>query len=645
MVYSTINPQIDYNENTDLDEKDKNFDADVWNYSIYDQDEMIAVGSKNIKDGVEYFPIYLVKHDLVVAKIGVFEMKDSNAFLDNEGDLDVNKLDPLYFSFVNPVYLKNMELSAQKEDMPEELEVEETAEDVKEPEESTSLPLLQDGVFKIDPNYKEEFLPNQTRELGEEESQTIEDSSKNKWVARYLSNPYFEIKETKEDGNCLLEVIVRAMASVGRIITIKRIREILAKEATEEIFQMYKVIYEENTKEQQTLKDLAKKKKALHDEKKDKFGQANIRSEQVALKNDADIIRNDYNSLIKAKTIAGGFGDEFKFMENVNTLEEFRQKIQTCEFWADTWAISLLERILNIKIIIFDFQAYEQKDLDNVILCGSLDDRVLEEKGVFEPDYYILANYLGRHYECILFKDKSAFKFNEIFWEIRYKIASQCLEGISGIYKIIPEFEDFKKKLDLQEPEKPPSTSDSIDLYDGSVEFMLFFEAKNSKKGLGKLNGEIIPDDKRSQFSELAAIENWRKILSNMYHQEFTLDNKAWWSVEHYIQANKFKSNTQIYDQFSLDSQTELSKNPEMARSFGNDTIYNKQRYRPKELNVDADYNERESYISAYNAKISQDPLFGKTLKLTKQAKLMLRIKRRLPREQIELMTVRKTLA
>ena len=68
------------------------------------------------------------------------------------------------------------------------------------------------------------------------------------------------------------------------------------------------------------------------------------------------------------------------------------------------------------------------------------------------------------------------------FWEIRYKIASQCLEGISGIYKIIPEFEDFKKKLDLQEPEKPPSTSDSIDLYDGSVEFMLFFEAKKHKQ-------------------------------------------------------------------------------------------------------------------------------------------------------------------
>ena len=643
MVYSSINPAIDYNENTELDEKDKNYDANVWKYSIFDQDEMIAVGSKNIMNGVEYFPIYLVKHDFVVAKIGVFEMQDSNAFLDNEGDLDVNKLDPLYFSFVNLAYLKNMESAAQNNDVPEE-EKDSSIEKESSTNEEESLPLLQDGVFKIDPNYKEELLPNQTRELGEEESQIIEDTSKNKWVAKYLNNPYFEIKETKEDGNCLLEVIVRAMASVGRIITIKRIREILAKEATEEIFQMYKIIYEDNHKEEQKLKELAKKKKELHDEKKDKFGQANIRSEQVALKNDADIIRNDYNHLIKAKKIAGGFADEFKFMEDVNTLEDFRNKIQTCEFWADTWAISLLERILNIKIIIFDFQSYGQNDLENVILCGSLDDRVLEEKGIFEPDYYILANYLGRHYECILFKNKSAFKFNELLWEIRYKIASQCLEGISGIYKIIPEFEEFKQKLDLQEPEKSPSTTDSIDLYDDSVEFMLFFEAKYPKKGLGKQNGEIIPDNKRSEFSELAAIDNWRKILSNMYHQEFTLDNKVWWSVEHYIQANKFKSNPQIYDQFSLDSQTELSKDPEMARSFGNDTIYNKQRYRPKGLNIDDDYNEREIYLSAYNAKISQDSLFAKTLKLTRKAKLMLKIKRKLPREQIELMTVRKTL-
>ena len=38
-------------------------------------------------------------------------------------------------------------------------------------------------------------------------------------------------------------------------------------------------------------------------------------------------------------------------MENISNLEEFRSYIKTKEFWADTWSISTIERLLNIKII------------------------------------------------------------------------------------------------------------------------------------------------------------------------------------------------------------------------------------------------------------------------------------------------------
>ena len=36
-------------------------------------------------------------------------------------------------------------------------------------------------------------------------------------------------------------------------------------------------------------------------------------------------------------------------MKHVDTLDKFKAIIKKCEFWADTWAISTLERILNIK--------------------------------------------------------------------------------------------------------------------------------------------------------------------------------------------------------------------------------------------------------------------------------------------------------
>ena len=61
--------------------------------------------------------------------------------------------------------------------------------------------------------------------------------------------------------------------------------------------------------------------------------------------------------------------EEFKFMKGIDTLEKFKKIIKTCDFWAETWAISTLERLLNIKIIILSSEAYKLGDLLNVLQC------------------------------------------------------------------------------------------------------------------------------------------------------------------------------------------------------------------------------------------------------------------------------------
>ena len=68
----------------------------------------------------------------------------------------------------------------------------------------------------------------------------------------------------------------------------------------------------------------------------------------------------------------------------IDTIEDFRNLIQTCKFWGETWSISTLERVLNIKLIILSSEAYRQKDYKNVLLCGQLNDSVLETRGEFE---------------------------------------------------------------------------------------------------------------------------------------------------------------------------------------------------------------------------------------------------------------------
>ena len=86
---------------------------------------------------------------------------------------------------------------------------------------------------------------------------------------------------------------------------------------------------------------------------------------------------------------------DFSLMKNINTLDEFKKLIQSCEFWADTWAISTIERLLNIKLILLSSEAYKNGDTANVLLCGQLNDEILESRGEFNPEYYVMVEYKG----------------------------------------------------------------------------------------------------------------------------------------------------------------------------------------------------------------------------------------------------------
>ena len=616
MVQSRVNPVVDFPNIKQLDSSDKNTDANIYKVKINGIKLLIALGNKKdtyISSSVVYYPIYLIYNEKVVSQIGLYEIATELSATviggDNETDIEKFNLPPLFYPYVTINFLKKY---TEDYDADDDADDDDEKKMKKEAEEDI-----------VDPMAAEKEKSETDEESKKEDEPVKEDAP---WIQRFMKSTQYNIVGNEGGGDCLFIVISTALASVGINKSVADLRNILAENATEDIFQGYKNMFDSITN---TMLELKKEISDLAKENTNLMKEIQITKDRTAARilitqGEENKKRSGAAKLELKQTIENY--KEFKFMKGVTTLGEFKAKIHTNEFWGETWTISTLERILNIKLIIFSNEAFNNEDMGNVLLCGQLNDDVLETSGEFTPKYYILTSFLGMHYELITYKNQKTLTFTEIPLQIKNLIIEKCLERNAGPYYIIPNFRDYARKLNIKIPEETVAEMSS-DLYDNDTVFQ-FYSKSNKGPKPGKGSGEKISPDKIKDYRELAMIPDWRKKLSNFWEEPFTLDGKQWLSVEHYYQGSKYKKNNpEVYNEFSLDSGSELSKSPVMAKGAGGKKgSFKGKRIIPKGVVIDPDFfkgRSEKTMEDAMMAKFSQNKDLKAMLLATKNAKLV----------------------
>ena len=692
MVESKINTEnVKYNENSIIknEKDDLNHMSFVYETELYNKDIEILLGKQNNvyldKYGIIYFSVYLVINDLPKKRIGIFEIEGNKLIesIDDEDEgMDLSKGELLYFVTENELYEYFKRYEKPKETNKEvEGEINLDFEDLTDITPDSSDDSL--DIFKVDVDKtnnksinksnnsnsdKEVFeekelnaslpsLQEENEELAKKEKEKYQEKMNTTWIEKFSKNNNFGIIDNEGGGDCLFATIRDAFQQIGKITTIDKLRYKLSMELTDDIFENYRNLYIAVSNDyKQIKKDLLevqnmekKLTKSISDStdrnKSDQLNELKKKEEEKKKK------------LLKDKRLAKDLLKDFIFMENIETMEEYKDYIRSSRFWGDTWTLSTLERLLNVKIIVLSEESYPDH-LDDVMQCGQINDSEVDSLKRFQPDYYIMVSYTGDHYKLVTYKERRIFTFKEIPYDIKMVIINKCLEKNAGPYYLIPDFKKFKEKMGIDPNEGEQNHDDIIhkDLFNKDIVFM-FHEKANNKPIAGFGNGEkmdmIQALDPELGFKDLNSTKEWRRKIDDSYESPFSIDGMQWNTVSHYYLGSQFKKGfPDFYKEFSLDSNSEISKDLIKARAAGSENgKMNKKLIREEKIKIDPDFyelgvdprHERERRI-ALEAKFTQNLDLLQTLMNTKNAKLVQFRRGKEPYVDEPLMKLRKNL-
>lgn len=717
MVKSKLNPNINYHEYSHLEEEDFNYNTPLFQVLLLRDPKKVIIGVGKLnyhfakRYNVVYVPIYLFNSEMEFMKqIGVYEMSSGQVKMDESGDLDVSRLTPLLYGFVNLELLQKSRaksgivISSNSTDPKKRLtEINEIKKSLGKVPVKATLPVTtiptnehdinsdsdddidadardSASVFGLDARQKHllsgaSILPLQTKEQSElERKQYKPNPASDLWIQKYLRNKYFNFIDNEGGSDAFFAVIRDALLTQGRTTTILELRKQLADEITDDVFRVYRekfAMYHNLSKTQmRETKELVNH----YDDIKRRISSIHDRAQQQLMIANAKKLVVEHNQKHDEMKYTKLLGGRYDYMRDVRNVEQLKERIMTSLYWPDGWAISAMERMLNMKFILFSRDAYESGDIDNVLQCDNgisgdeSIDPAIRKRGIFEPTAYILIgkggvipnirqsenrsvrggsahHTFGIHsnigtYQLITYKTHGILSFSELPYDIKLLVTTKCLETQSGAFCLIPQFKLFQRELGIRVDDIPNESLDDLmeevsgtrnaaNLYTPDIVFQFYSNSNpNALPGTGA--GEKIPETEKIHFHRLATFDNWRRKLSNTWNEPFMLDNHTWQSVEHYYQASKFKNNNrEFYLKFSLDSRSQLSADPVLAKAAGSKSgkLNHTTIIRPSRITIDPDFfnhgrSEREMENAMF-AKFSQNKNLKDILLATRNAKLV----------------------
>ena len=603
MVASRINNAVLFTEKKTIEPEDIGHSSLIYELDVFAGETIAIVLGKPkytfTEKNVIFLPIYAVADNKVRSQIGVFEIETNKLIhFFKGGEIDISRLSPpVLFSFVTEKYIEKLGSTPKqyigslhtlaKSDKRTTIEID-VPQDKTDPTFQLRVPAskvsqekrdvettLENGVFVID---KEKQTTNvfveETDVIANQWTEEYRESAKNNWMEKRMKNNHYRIREVPGDGDCYFTVIKNAYAEIGRKTTVDKLRAILANEITDELFQDLRNFY---LHYETIVKRLQSKKKGIQkrliDIKKQVDNIEIPRETKVKLIEQAKQEKEKYEEYAsELKSVEKSRDDDIGYMQHIDTLDKYRAYVQTQSYWADEWAISTLERILNFKTIIFSQQAFESGSTDDVLKCG-IASKEIETRGAFTPEFYIMVTFTGNHYDLITYRDKGIFKFIEIPYHVKMLILNKCLERNAGPYYLIQDFRNYKSRFGIDEDEGRPSDfadeQGNGDLYDDSVKLMVYHTAPNEKMKPGKVDGETMPKNQTIDFITLSKIPEWRKKLDDSWMDvNMKIRDKTWASVTHYLEGSKYRmGHPDMYSQFSIESGNPTAKDIKLAKS------------------------------------------------------------------------------